>query len=86
MVKITVNRDLLHLSFLQTMAKRAIKVIKHDETPRVPEKVTPVASESELEAERRSTVKEWIAEYRENDRIEKADDEDQLQEWRDEES
>ena len=65
------------------MPKREIKVIKlgEVESPSVPDEITAEETASELEAERRSTVKDWIAEYRENDRIEKEDDKDQLYGW-----
>jgi hypothetical protein len=67
------------------MAKRKIKIIKQGEAERsevVPEIVSAEEAASDLEANRRSTVKDWIAEYRENDRIEKEDFESDLQAWR----
>ena len=67
------------------MAKRNIKIIKQGETERlevVPEILSAEEAASDLEAERRSTVKDWIAEYRENDRAEKEDDQSDLKAWR----
>ena len=66
------------------MAKRKIKIIKpgHTETPSiVAETVSAEETASDLETERRNTVKDWIAEFRENDRIEKKDSEDDLHRW-----
>ena len=67
------------------MVKRKIKIIKPGETERseaVPEVVSAEEAASDLEAERRGTVKDWIAEYRENDRVEKEDDQSDLKAWR----
>ena len=66
------------------MVRRKIKIIKQGETeaPVVTESAEETASD--LETERRNTVKDWIAEFRENDRIEKKDSESDLNRWRNE--
>jgi hypothetical protein len=67
------------------MAKQKIKIIKQGEAERseaLPEIISAEEAASDLEAERRSTVKDWIAEYRENERAEKEDDQSDLKAWR----
>ena len=66
------------------MVRRKIKIIKQGETeaPIVTESVSAEETASDLETERRNTVKDWITEFRENDRMEKKDSESDLNRWR----
>ena len=68
------------------MVRRKIKIIKQGETeaPVAAESVSAEETASDLETERRNTVKDWITEFRENDRMEKKDSESDLNRWRNE--